>query len=248
MRTNISRTPVVCLTGLVLMSFMTQALAADDNSTLGVVSDMIGITSNKSMEKIDYSERPKLVMPPRRDALPAPREKQRPEGWPVDADSGARRTDRFARHPNAQPEKPKPTLLEHLHGPHRKPAETPASEETNDSGILGSIMNLRSNRARLNEDEGPVPSRNLLSEPPEGLRTPTQDLSKVKDPEKKESFWSFIEYPAEVLGGQKNTNTATNQTVDSAKSGADKTPSSAPPTNADKPGFFSKVTDMISGR
>jgi hypothetical protein len=70
----------------------------------------------------------------------------------------------------------------------------------------------------------------------------------VKDPEKKESFWSFIDHPAEVLGGQKNTNTATNQTVDSAKSGADKTPSSAPPANADKPGFFSKVTDMISGR
>ncbi len=87
---------------LVLLS-ASRTLAADDNSTLGVVSDMLGITSNKSMEKIDYNERPKLVMPPKRDALPAPRERHQPEGWPVDADSGTRRTDRFARHPSAPP-------------------------------------------------------------------------------------------------------------------------------------------------
>ena len=232
------RTAVVRLSFLADMLIASHASAADDNSTLGVVSDMLGISSNKSMEKIDYSERPKLVMPPKRDALPTPRERQKPEGWPVDADSGARRTDRFARHPNAAPEKPKPTLLEHINGPHRKPAETPMAEATSDGGILGSIINLRDNRARLNEDESPVPSRNLLSEPPDGFRTPTRDLGKLKDPEKQDSFWNFLGHPVELVSGQKPTAAAPNKTPTSP----------AQPTNTEKPGLFSRMTDMISGR
>lgn len=233
-------------TFLLLLS-ASRALAADDNSTLGTVSDMLGITSNKSMEKIDYSERPKLVMPPKRDALPAPRERHQPEGWPVDADSGTRRTDRFARHPGAQPEKPKPTLLEHLHGPHHKPEQTAGAQEQNDSGILGSVMNLRANRARLNEDEGSVPSRNLLSEPPDGLRTPSQDLSKVKDPDRKDSFWSFLGHPVEVMGGEKSPPADKSQPGDLIKTSADK--NGRPPQSAgeEKAGFFSRVSNMISG-
>ena len=181
------------LSTVVAMLCASTAMASDDNSTFGTVSDMLGITSNKQMEKIDYSERPKLVMPPKVDQLPAPRERQLPEGWPVDADSGTRRTDRFARHPNAPPEKPKPTLLEHLHGPHRKQTDPPKAEEEGDGGgILGSWQNLRENRKRLNEDEGPAPMRNLLSEPPDGLRTPTQDLSKIKDTDKKDSWWGLF--------------------------------------------------------
>lgn len=248
MQTKTRWTTFIGLSFLLEMSIASQVWAADDNSTLGVVSDMLGVTSNKSMEKIDYSERPKLVMPPKRDALPPPRDRQKPEGWPVDADSGARRTDRFARHPNASPEKPKPTLLEHINGPHRKPAETPVTEATSDSGILGSIMNLRDNRARLNEDEAPVPSRNLLSEPPDGFRTPTQDLSKLKDPDKKDSFWNFLGHPVEVVGDQKTTLPSNNRSADTGKPAAEKNSSLAPPANAEKAGFFSRVSDMISGK
>jgi len=249
MQTKTRWTTFIGLSLLLDISIASRAWAADDNSTLGVVSDMLGVTSNKSMEKIDYSERPKLVMPPKRDALPPPRERQKPEGWPVDADSGARRTDRFARHPNASPEKAKPTLLEHINGPHRKPAQAPVTEATNDSGILGSIMNLRDNRARLNEDETPVPSRNLLSEPPDGLRTPTQDLSKLKDPENKDSFWNFLGHPVEVVGDQKTPPSSNNRSADAgSKPAAEKNSSSTLPANAEKPGFFSKVSDMISGK
>lgn len=248
MQTKPRLTIFICLSFLLEMSCIPQTFAADDNSTLGVVSDMLGITSNKSMEKIDYSERPKLVMPPKRDALPAPRERLKPEGWPIDADTGARRTDRFARHPNAPPEKEKPTLLEHIHGPHRKPAETPVAETTSDSGILGSIMNLRDNRSRLNEDEVPVPSRNLLSEPPDGLRTPTRDLSKLNDPEKKDSFWNFLGRPMEIVGDQKTTSAAANRSADSGKPPTEKNPPSIQPATSEKSGFFSRVSDMISGK
>lgn len=229
------------------------ALASDDNSTFGTVSDMLGITSNKQMEKIDYSERPKLVMPPKVDALPAPRERQLPEGWPVDADSGTRRTDRFARHPNAPPEKPKPTLMERLHGPHRKPTEpSKAEEEADGGGILGSFQNLRANRARLNEDESPIPLRNLLSEPPEGLRTPTQDLSKLKDPEKKDSWWNFFGHPVESADAKKTPAPDASKPADASKSvAAAKPPAVAPSadnSSSEKSGFFSKMSDMISGK
>ncbi len=231
---------------LVLLS-ASRTLAADDNSTLGVVSDMLGITSNKSMEKIDYNERPKLVMPPKRDALPAPRERHQPEGWPVDADSGTRRTDRFARHPSAPPEKPKATLLEHLHGPHHKPEQTAGGEEQADNGILGSMMNLRANRARLNEDEGPVPSRNLLSEPPDGLRTPSQDLSKIKDTDKKDSFWNFLGQPVEVIGGEKSPTADKTQPAGLIKTSANKNEQSPQSAGEEKAGFISGLSKMITG-
>lgn len=237
----------VYITTLVPLLSASIAWAADDNSTLGTVSDMLGVTSNKSVEKIDYSERPKLVMPLKRDALPAPRERRQPEGWPVDADSGTRRTDRFARHPSAPPEKAKPTLLEHIHGPHHKPEQTPGVEEQTDNGILGSMMNLRANRARLNEDEGPAPTRNLLSEPPDGLRTPTQDLSKIKDPEKKDSFWSFLSHPVEIVGGEKSSPADKSRSADLVSTTANKNASAPQSAGEEKAGFFSRVTDMISG-
>lgn len=237
----------VYVSALVPLLSASSALAADDNSTLGTVSDMLGITTNKSMEKIDYSERPKLVMPPKRDALPAPRERRQPEGWPVDADSGTRRTDRFARHPNAPPEKPKPTLLEHVHGPHHKPEQSQGLEEQTDNGILGSMMNLRANRARLNEDEGPAPLRNLLSEPPDGLRTPTQDLSKVKDPDKKDGFWSFLSQPVGIAGGEKSSPADASKSTDPVKPPADKHTPAPQVAGEEKAGFFSRVTDLVSG-
>ena len=246
-QTKNRRTTFVYISTFLLLLSASRALAADDNSTLGTVSDMLGITSNKSMEKIDYSERPKLVMPPKRDALPAPRERHQPEGWPVDADSGSRRTDRFARHPGAQPEKPKPTLLEHLHGPHHKPEQTAGAEDQSDRGILGSMINLRANRARLNEDEGPAPSRNLLSEPPDGLRTPSQDLSKVKDPDKKDSFWNFLGRPVEVISGENSPPANKSHAADQIGTSANK--NERPPQSAgeEKAGFFSKVSNMIAG-
>ena len=60
---------------LAAVSVFSPSWAADDKSTVKAVTDMVGITSDQPQEKIDYSERPKLVMPPKMDVLPAPRDR-----------------------------------------------------------------------------------------------------------------------------------------------------------------------------
>jgi hypothetical protein len=153
----------------------TAARAGDDKSTLTAVGELLGVASDKSVNKIDYSERPKLVMPPKAGLLPPPREKaEPPPGWPTDADGGQRRTDRYARAPNAPPEKPKTGLLERTRGP---VANTGAGAD-DEPGFFQRMITARARAAAAEPDE---PTRHLLAEPPDGYRHPTQDLSKVKE-------------------------------------------------------------------
>ncbi len=109
------------------------------------------------------------------------------------------------------------------------------------------MMNLRANRARLNEDEGPVPSRNLLSEPPDGLRTPSQDLSKIKDTDKKDSFWNFLGQPVEVIGGEKSPTADKTQPAGLIKTSANKNEQSPQSAGEEKAGFISGLSKMITG-
>lgn len=51
----------------------TPALGYDDKSTVSSVLEMVGVGADKEVGKIDYRERSKLVIPPNRQALPAPR-------------------------------------------------------------------------------------------------------------------------------------------------------------------------------
>jgi hypothetical protein len=114
--------------------------ASDDASTVGAVLGLFGVDTNSSGEKIDYRERPKIVVPPNRTALPEPRAgADRPASWPVDQE-GARR-----------------------HG----------ARAANGGGANG--------------DE---PPRKVLTEPPEGFRRSTKDMSNWKDPTAKPSWWS----------------------------------------------------------
>jgi hypothetical protein len=102
---------------------------------------LFGVDSNSSGEKIDYRERPKIVIPPNRQALPEPRAgADRPASWPVDQEGA------------------------HRHG---------ARAANSSSGA--------------NADE---PARKVLTEPPEGFRRPTKDMSTWKDPSVKPSWWS----------------------------------------------------------
>lgn len=150
------------------------AQAGDDKSTLTAVGELLGVSSDKSVNKIDYSERPKLVMPPKPGLLPPPREKaEAPPGWPTDADGGQRRTDRYSRAPNAPPEKPKAGLLERTRG---SVSNTGAGAD-DDPGFFQRMITARARAAAAEPDE---PTRHLLAEPPDGYRHPTQDLSKVK--------------------------------------------------------------------
>ena len=63
---------------------------SDDTGTFSAIGSAIGITSSDS--KIDYRERPKLVVPPDRKALPEPRAdgEARPPSFPVDQGSARR--------------------------------------------------------------------------------------------------------------------------------------------------------------
>ena len=117
------------------------ARASDDSSVGGALLGLFGVDSNSSGEKIDYRERPKIVIPPNRQVLPEPRAgADRPASWPVDQEGA------------------------HRHG---------ARAANSSSGA--------------NADE---PARKVLTEPPEGFRRPTKDMSTWKDPSVKPSWWS----------------------------------------------------------
>ena len=117
------------------------ARASDDASVGGALLGLFGVDSNSSGEKIDYRERPKIVVPPNRQALPEPRAgADRPASWPVDQEGA------------------------HRHG---------ARAANSSSGATA--------------DE---PARKVLTEPPEGFRRPTKDMSTWKDPSVKPSWWS----------------------------------------------------------
>ena len=167
-----------------LMMFSTASQAADDKSTISSVTDMLGITTDKHQERIDYSERPKLVMPPKTNVLPAPRDRngERPSEWPVDAEIGVRRTDRFARDPNAPVDnKPKPSMMERIRGPR----DNTAAGADDEPGLFQRVLKTRQQAAEHDSDE---PARKLLAEPPNGYRHPTQPLSNVKDTGRKKGY------------------------------------------------------------
>jgi hypothetical protein len=148
------------------------AQAYDDKSTISSVGELLGYSSDPSADKIDYSERPKLVLPPRVGDLPSPQEKaDRPGGWPADAAAVRRRnTDRYAVVPNA--------------------AAAPREQK---QGLLERALSFGE------KSEAPVldePSRRMLTEPPSGYRRPTTDLAKIRDTDgkKNSSWWNPMSY------------------------------------------------------
>ncbi|HXY58105.1 MAG TPA: hypothetical protein VEH76_05950 [Methylocystis sp.] len=117
------------------------ARAADDGSVFNAVGKVFGYDSNKSNEQIDFHERPKLVVPPNRQALPEPREAQdRPTSWPTEPNSATRGGPRVAAS-NADPADPK---------------------------------------------------RENLTQPPDGYRHASKDLTGWKDPDQKPGIWEKI--------------------------------------------------------
>jgi hypothetical protein len=172
------------------------AKAADDKSTMSAVMELVGVSSDEEVSKIDYSERPKLVLPPSVNGLPEPRTgASRPNGWPAEmvAERG-RRGDRYARVAGAEPEA-KVSLMERIRGP--RPTAAPGTDD--EPGFLQRALGARSRSSEPVWDE---PSRRMLTEPPPGYRRPTQDLSRVRDADgKKSSWWNPLSY----VGGSSNS-------------------------------------------
>ena len=178
-----------------------EARAADDKSTASAVSDMLGFTHDEGIDKINYNERARLVMPPNSLTLPAPRQSSPPpEGWPQDASHENRRTDRFARAPGAEPEKPKPGFMERVRGP----AATTSPGTDDEPGLLQKIITNKQRAAELETDE---PQRQLLVEPPDGYRHPSKPLKEVKDTSKKNGFLG------KLFGGEGNESDPVAQTA-----------------------------------
>lgn len=142
------------------------ALASDDKSTVSALMEMVGVSSNEGASQIDYSERPRLVLPPRIGELPAPRERAERSGdWPAQLSAERRRNaDRYARLPNAPPEAPR-------------------------QGVLARVMSFGSGAQQAPAPVVDEPGRRMLSEPPTGYRRPTKDLSKITDTDAKKSSW-----------------------------------------------------------
>jgi len=183
------------------------ALATDDKSTVTSVMELVGVSTDEGVGKIDYSERPKLVLPPSQNALPAPRERaERPGGWPNELTSERRRNaDRYARVPNAPPEEKKPGLLERIRGP--RPTAAPGTDD--EPGLFQRMMSARN---ASNESAMEEPNRRLLTEPPTGYRRPTQDLSKIRDSNASgKSWWN----PLSWVGGNSGDNDPVAQTATS---------------------------------
>jgi len=202
-----SRRALCAAAGLAALSGA-PALAYDDKSAVSAVGELMGYSSDPSASKIDYSERPKLVLPPRVGDLPSPQEKaDRPDGWPTDAAAARRRnTDRYAKVPNAPPEEKKKGLLERIRGP--KPDYAPGTDD--EPGFLQRALNAgaRSNAPVMDE-----PARRMLTEPPSGYRRPTTDLAKVRDsdPKKNTTWWNPLNW-----GGGGNDSDPVAQTAGTA--------------------------------
>lgn len=171
------------------------ALAYDDKSTITSVMELVGVSTDDGVSKIDYSERPKLVLPPRMGDLPPPVERTRAESGSDDFSARRRAAERYARVPGAEPEK-KVGFMERVRGP--RPTAAPGTDD--EPGFLQRALSARSRSSEPVWDE---PSRSKLTEPPTGYRRPTQDLSQVRDPEaKKSSWWNPLSY----VGGRGSDN------------------------------------------
>ncbi|MGA9599282.1 MAG: hypothetical protein WBS22_03325 [Methylocystis sp.] len=79
---------------------------SDDTGTFSAIGSAIGVTSSDS--KIDYRERPKLVVPPDRKSLPEPRaaDETRPPSFPVDQTSAHRQGARVVSGQPTAPDEP----------------------------------------------------------------------------------------------------------------------------------------------
>jgi len=203
-------------------AFVGTAIAADDKSTIGAVMDLVGVTSDTEAAKIDYSERPKLVLPPSKGAgapLPAPRERApRPENWPTDAAGHGRNAERFSRVPAAG-----------------KPTEAAATAD--EPGFFSQMTGATPTKPKVDASE---PSRRLLSEPPSGYRQPTKDLSQVKDIDAKSSssWWNPTTW-----GGDKNADAAAPAAAAAAKPKS--TAAAASPSSESNGGLLSGMNSMM---
>jgi len=115
--------PVALAAVLLLASAVNARAGNDDAGTFSAIGAAIGVTS--SDEKIDYRERPKLVVPPDRKSLPEPHADggARPPFFPVDQNSSRRLGARAVSGEPTSPDEPtRETLTQPPYG-YRQPTK-----------------------------------------------------------------------------------------------------------------------------
>ncbi len=188
------------------------ALAYDDQSTFTSVMGVVGVPIEENNDKIDYRERPKLVLPPNRGDLPAPQARgdTRPGDWPSDQEVVRRRNAAAAaREPAPQPglnQNPTLSAREMIHG--RGEA---GERKAGDSECLNSnrreclLMTPEQAKAGISENRfsakaGEEPDRKFLTEPPRGYRHATKDVKATFDPQEKEDWSNPLAYIRQQAG------------------------------------------------
>jgi hypothetical protein len=178
------------------------ALALDDQSTLTSVLGLVGVPIEENNEKIDYRERPKLVMPPKRDALPQPQARGdgRPGDWPLDQEVVRRRQSAAAaREPAPQPglnQNPIISPTELARGRGESAPRTPGDSECLNSNrrecLLMTPEEAKAGMSdkRFSVSAGEEPGRNFLTEPPKGYRHATKDVKATSEAPKEKEDWS----------------------------------------------------------
>ncbi len=167
------------------------ALDDGDENIFKSVTNAIGfgLFSFDAEEKprINYRERAPLVVPPNLSQLPAPAPKvgERNQAWPQDSDiTRQRQAQERARRPR---ESDRPMTAEEMRRDRTAAASQPAEPANNGCGDAGLDRlcdpgtfwsKLRTTRAATEDSRdlvaGQEPARRALTDPPRGLRTPTQ--------------------------------------------------------------------------
>jgi hypothetical protein len=201
----------VAASGFASVGIAPRALAYDDQSTITSVLGVIGVPVEEENEKLDYRERPSLVLPKDRQALPEPQARgdSRPGNWPADQEVVRRRNAAAA----AREPAPQPGLNQNPHISAREmQGRGPAGDRTaGDSECLNSsrreclLMTSEQAKAGISENRfsvtaGDEPQRKFLTEPPKGYRHATKDVKATIDPDKKEDWANPLAYIRQQAG------------------------------------------------
>lgn len=168
------------------------AMALDDDGSENVFSavlGLVGISGEKEDPTIDYRERPPLVVPPNRKALPQPLPpaSQRNAAWPQDQEVVRRREAATARARPRVDEVQDPVKMEELRrnrsdgrqaaAPGYDPnCNDPLARVCNPEQMWSTLRNTRSSGADDTKlIPGKEPERAWLTEPPAGYRKATKE-------------------------------------------------------------------------
>jgi hypothetical protein len=168
-----SRATLCAVSGIALLVAGSAAVRAEDDTGgdrpyTKFFNKMLGNIGLREQEAgIEYKERPPLVVPPSRD-LPQPAAAGSPAAknaaWPADADGKKRAADR------GKPKKDRSVLTD-------KPDDsaTPTSQSDGSGGVWNSVTSFGKTITGNNRESATFvhePSRNALTDPPAGYRTP----------------------------------------------------------------------------